>query len=158
MIDFDDKKEQNMFLLEAYAEDDGSDDSSGQGMLIPGRRYPARTTILKADFTTSVPSSPASIAAEPPQTEWKTQTSFFSYTFDPRLCHTVGSRLAYTGDCSSTKRLSLDDNDLLDNRRAEATTPSVKSRNYRFSRHHSQNASNSSHAVCAVKGVDATMS
>ncbi|KAH0127418.1 hypothetical protein KCU67_g17327, partial [Aureobasidium melanogenum] len=69
VIDLDDKKEPEYVPAEAYAKDDGSDDSEStdedthlDDSILPEPQF-------SADFTTSVPSSPASIAAEPPQTE-----------------------------------------------------------------------------------------
>jgi hypothetical protein len=129
VIDLDDKKEPEYVPAEAYAEDDGSDDSEStdedthlDDSILPEPQF-------SADFTTSVPSSPASIAAEPPQTEMEDSELLSSPTPSTPASVIQRDLDSPTQEIAPAPRLSLDDNDLLSIiDEQEATTPNVKSR------------------------------
>ncbi|KAI4746757.1 hypothetical protein E4T50_02906 [Aureobasidium sp. EXF-12298] len=129
VIDLDDKKEPEYVPAEAYAEDDGSDDSEStdedthlDDSILPEPQF-------SADFTTSVPSSPASIAAEPPQTEMQGSELLSSPTPSTPASVIQRDLDSPTQEIAPAPRPSLDDNDLLSIiDEQEATTPNVKSR------------------------------
>ncbi|KAG9654545.1 hypothetical protein KCU64_g7137, partial [Aureobasidium melanogenum] len=129
VVDLDDRKEPEYIPAEAHAEDDGSDDSEStiedshlDDGILPEPQF-------SADFTASVPSSPASIAAEPPQTEMDDSELLSSPTPSTPASVIQRDLDSPTQEIAPAPRLSLNDNDLLSIiDEQEATTPTVKSR------------------------------
>ncbi|KAH0346758.1 hypothetical protein KCU83_g7102, partial [Aureobasidium melanogenum] len=129
VVDLDDRKEPEYVPAEAHAEDDGSDDSEStiedshlDDSILPEPQF-------SADFTASVPSSPASIAAEPPQTEMDDSELLSSPTPSTPASVIQRDLDSPTQEIAPAPRLSLNDNDLLSIiDEQEATTPTVKSR------------------------------
>ncbi|KAH0006602.1 hypothetical protein KCU78_g12231, partial [Aureobasidium melanogenum] len=129
VVELDDKKEPEYVPAEAHADDGGSDDSEStvedsqlDDSILPEPHFPA-------DFTTSVPSSPASIAAEPPQTELDDSELLSSPTPSTPASVIQRDLDSPTQEIAPAPRLSLNDNDLLSIiDEQEATTPNVKSR------------------------------
>ncbi|KAH0279822.1 hypothetical protein KCU91_g1444, partial [Aureobasidium melanogenum] len=129
VVDLDDRKEPEYIPAEAHAEDDGSDDSKStiedshlDDSILPEPQF-------SADFTASVPSSPASIAAEPPQTEMDDSELLSSPTPSTPASVIQRDLDSPTQEIAPAPRLSLNDNDLLSIiDEQEATTPTVKSR------------------------------
>ncbi|KAG9888096.1 hypothetical protein KCV05_g18915, partial [Aureobasidium melanogenum] len=129
VVELDDKKEPEYVPAEAHADDGGSDDSEStvedsqlDDSILPEPHFPA-------DFTTSVPSSPASIAAEPPQTEMDDSELLSSSTPSTPASVIQRDLDSPTQEIAPAPRLSLNDNDLLSIiDEQEATTPNVKSR------------------------------
>ncbi|KAG9697001.1 hypothetical protein KCU95_g3868, partial [Aureobasidium melanogenum] len=129
VVELDDKKEPEYVPAEVHLEDDGSDDSESttedshlDDSILPEPQF-------SADFTTSVPSSPASIAAEPPQTEMDDSELLSSPTPSTPASVIQRDLDSPTQEFAPAPRLSLNDNDLLSIiDEQEATTPIVKSR------------------------------
>jgi hypothetical protein len=128
VVEIDEKKEPEYLPAQLDAEDDISDESESTAddsdlddSILPEPQF-------SADFTTSVPSSPASVAAEPPQIEIDD-----SELLSSPAPSTPGSVIqcdldSPTQQIAPTSRLSIDDNDLLSLMEDDATTPNVKPR------------------------------
>ncbi|CAD0115454.1 unnamed protein product [Aureobasidium uvarum] len=124
VVDFDDKKEPEYVPAGSHAEDDVSDDEDTMAddshlddSTLPEPQF-------SADFTTSVPSSPASIAEEPPQIEIEDSELLSSPAPSTPASVIERDLVSPTQEIAPASRLSLDDNDLLsliDDQ--EATTP-----------------------------------
>ncbi|KAG9836880.1 hypothetical protein KCU77_g11452, partial [Aureobasidium melanogenum] len=129
VVDLDDRKEPEYVPAEAHAEDDGSDDSESTTedshldvSILPEPQF-------SADFTASVPSSPAFIAAKPPQTEMDDSELLSSPTPSTPASVIQRDLDSLIQEIAPAPRLSLNDNDLLSIiDEQEATTPNVKSR------------------------------
>jgi hypothetical protein len=128
VVEIDDKKEPEYLPAQPDVEDDISDtsestvdDSNLDDSILPEPQF-------SADFTTSVPSSPASVAAEPPQIEIDDSELLSSPA--PSTPGSVVQRdlNTPTQEIAPVSRLSIDDNDLLSLMEDDATTPNVKPR------------------------------
>ncbi|KAI4758562.1 hypothetical protein E4T52_12194 [Aureobasidium sp. EXF-3400] len=128
VVEIDDKKEPEYLPVQPDVEDDISDESESTAddsdldeSILPEPQF-------SADLTTSVPSSPASVAVEPPQIEIDD-----SELLSSPAPSTPGSVIQHdfdtpTQEIAPASRLSIDDNDLLSSMEDDATTPSVKPR------------------------------
>jgi hypothetical protein len=128
VIEVDDKKEPEYIPAQPDVEDDISDDSEStvdgndlDDSILPEPQF-------SADFTTSVPSSPASVAADPPQMELED-----SELLSSPAPSTPGSIMEHdldspTQEVAPASRLSIDDNDLLSLIEDDTTTPNMKPR------------------------------
>ncbi|KAI4731129.1 hypothetical protein E4T49_00920 [Aureobasidium sp. EXF-10728] len=129
VVELDDKKEPEYIPTELHAEDGISDDeetmtddSHLDESILPEPQF-------SADFTTSMPSSPASVTEEPPHIAIE-DSELLSSPAPSTPASVIERGLdSPTQEIAPASRLSLDDNDLLsliDDQ--EATTPIVKSR------------------------------
>jgi hypothetical protein len=128
VVEVDDKEEPEYLPAQPDVEDDNSnesestvDESDLDESILPEPKF-------SADFTTSVPSSPASIAANPPQMELED-----SELLSSPAPSTPGSIIerdldSPTQEIAPASRLSIDDNDLLSLIEDDATTPNTKPR------------------------------
>ncbi|KAK6003147.1 hypothetical protein QM012_000992 [Aureobasidium pullulans] len=129
VVDLDDKREPEYTPDQPVAEEDASDDSESTAedsdaddSILPEPQF-------SADFTTSVPSSPASVTSEPPQADIEDSELLSSPT--PSTPASVMQRDldSPTQEIAPASRLSLDDNDLLSIiEEQEAATPDVRPR------------------------------
>ncbi|KAH0291736.1 hypothetical protein M436DRAFT_43704 [Aureobasidium namibiae CBS 147.97] len=123
IVEVSDKKEPEYIPAQSDMKDDLSDESDST---IDDSRLPE--PLFSADFTTSVPSSPASVAAEPPQIEVDD-----SELLSSPAPSTPGSVIrrdldSPTQEIAPASRLSIDDNDLLSLMDDDASTPNMKPR------------------------------
>lgn len=128
IVEISDKKEPEYIPAQSDVEDDLSDasestvdDSHLDDSILPEPQF-------SADFTTSVPSSPVSVAAEPPQIEIDD-----SELLSSPAPSTPGSVIqrdldSPTQEIAPASRLSIDDNDLLSLMGDDASTPNTKPR------------------------------
>jgi hypothetical protein len=128
VVEVDDKKEPEYIPAQLDVEDDISDesdstidDSNMDDSILPEPQF-------SADFTTSVASSPASVAADPPQMELED-----SELLSSPAPSTPGSIIEHdldspTQETAPASRLSIDDNDLLSLIEDDTTTPNTKPR------------------------------
>lgn len=129
VVELDDKKEPEYVPAEAHAENEDSDDSESAAgdsdlddSILPEPHF-------SADFTTSVPSSPASVATEPPQIEVEDSELLSSPAPSTPASVMEQDVDSPTQEIAPAPRLSLDDNDLLSIiDEQEAATPNVKPR------------------------------
>lgn len=128
VVEIDEKKEPEYLPAQPDAEDDDSDESESTAddsdldeSILPEPQF-------SADFTTSIPSSPASVAAEPPQIEIDDSELLSSPA--PSTPSSVIQRDldSPTREIAPASRLSINDNDLLSLIEDDATTPNVKPR------------------------------
>ncbi|KAI4852466.1 hypothetical protein E4T44_01468 [Aureobasidium sp. EXF-8845] len=128
VVEVDDKKEPEYLPAQPDVEDYNSDDHEStvdesvlDESILPEPKF-------SADFTTSVPSSPASVAADPPQMELED-----SELLSSPAPSTPGSIIerdldSPTQEIAPASGLSIDDNDLLSLIEDDATTPNTKPR------------------------------
>lgn len=128
IVEVSDKKEPEYVPAQSDVEDDLSDESEStvddshlDDSILPEPQF-------SADFTTSLPSSPASVAAEPPQIEIDDSELLSSPT--PSTPGSVIQRDldSPTQEIAPASRLSVDDNDLLSLKGDDVATPSTKPR------------------------------
>jgi hypothetical protein len=128
VLEADDKKEPEYLPAQLDVEDDDSDESEStvdesnlDESILPEPKF-------SAEFTTSVPSSPASVAADPPHMELEDSELLSSPA--PSTPGSINGREldSPTQTIAPTSRLSIDDNDLLSLIEDDATTPNMKPR------------------------------
>jgi hypothetical protein len=128
VVEVDDKKEPEYLPAQPDVEDDNSDASESTAdesdldeSILPEPKF-------SAEFTISVPLSPASVAADPPQMELEDSKLLSSPA--PSTPGSINEREldSPTQEIVPASRLSIDDNDLLSLIEDDATTPNTKPR------------------------------